>query len=117
MQTRGNATMLDLPLGGQALGHHLRYPVGALDTVESLSLGIASSQEQTKRKEEAEEGRKAAEEAEQAVPAVRGLCIAAAPLQGLFLPMLPPTDDFYYLCYHRRRVASIALQHLSMDVN
>ena len=83
MQTRGNATMLDLPLGGQALGHHLRYPVGALDTVESLSLGIASSQEQTKRKEEAEEGRKAAEEAEQAVPAVQGLSIAAAPLRGL----------------------------------
>ena len=81
MQTRGHATMLDLPLGGQALGHHL-YPVRALDTVGSLSLGIASSQGQTQRKEEAEEGRKAAEEGQQAVPAVKGLSVAAAPLQG-----------------------------------
>ena len=63
--------------------HHLRYPLGARDTVESLSVGIASSQEQRKRKEEAEEGRKAAEEAEQAVPAAQGLSIAAAPFQGL----------------------------------
>ena len=67
----------------QLENHHLRYPLGARDTVESLSVGIASSQEQRKRKEEAEEGRKAAEEAEQAVPAAQGLSIPAAPFQGL----------------------------------
>ena len=61
-----------------ARGRHLGYPLGAWDTVESLSVGIASSQEQRKRKEEAEEGRKAAEEAEQAVPAVQGLSITVA---------------------------------------
>ena len=66
-----------------ARGRHLGYPLGAWDTVESLSVGIAASQEQRKRKEEAEEGRTAAEEAEQAVRAVQGLSIAAAPLQGL----------------------------------